>query len=127
MFVSQDPDFAEVLTDLNSRELFWLSRGQLEISVVTEGRDPRRISGFIIGRKSCDSKCPPSCSSRVLVIPSGCDTTEASNSGVTENVFSLLELVCAHPPVAVFVLLPMANLAYRPSVGFGGARLFLFL
>lgn len=53
----QDPDFAEVLTDLNSRELFWLSRGQLEIAVETEGPDPRRISGFITGRKSCDSKC----------------------------------------------------------------------
>lgn len=55
----QDPDFAEVLTDLNSRELFWLSRGQLEIAVATEGQDPRQISGFITGRKSCDSKCPP--------------------------------------------------------------------
>lgn len=54
----QDPDFAEVLTDLNSRELFWLSRGQLEIAVATEGQDPRQISGFITGRKSCDSKCP---------------------------------------------------------------------
>lgn len=54
----QDPDFAEVLTDLNSRELFWLSRGQLEITVTTEGQDPRRISGFITGRKSCDSKYP---------------------------------------------------------------------
>lgn len=54
---AQDPDFAEVLTDLNSRELFWLSRGQLEIAVETEGLAPRRISGFITGRKSCDSKC----------------------------------------------------------------------
>lgn len=54
---AQDPDFAEVLTDLNSRELFWLSRGQLEIAVETEGPDPQRISGFITGRKSCDSKC----------------------------------------------------------------------
>lgn len=53
----QDPDFAEVLTDLNSRELFWLSRGQLEIAVETEGQEPQRISGFITGRKSCDSKC----------------------------------------------------------------------
>lgn len=54
----QDPDFAEVLTDLNSRELFWLSRGQLEIAVATEVQDPKQISGFINGRKSCDSKCP---------------------------------------------------------------------
>lgn len=55
----QDPDFAEVLTDLNSRELFWLSRGQLEIAVATEDQDPQQISGFITGRKSCDSKYPP--------------------------------------------------------------------
>ncbi|MEQ2164288.1 hypothetical protein GOODEAATRI_005070, partial [Goodea atripinnis] len=54
---SNDPDFAEVLTDLNSRELFWLSRGQLEMAVATEGQDPRQISGFITGRKSCDGKC----------------------------------------------------------------------
>ncbi|XP_034722598.1 chordin [Etheostoma cragini] len=52
---SHDPDFAEVLTDLNSRELFWLSRGQLEITVATEGQGPRKISGFITGRKSCDT------------------------------------------------------------------------
>lgn len=44
------------------------------------------------------------CSSRVLVIPAGRDTAEASNSGVTENVFFLLESVCAHPSVAVFVI-----------------------
>uniref|UniRef100_A0AAX7SN02 Chordin n=1 Tax=Astatotilapia calliptera TaxID=8154 RepID=A0AAX7SN02_ASTCA len=50
-----DPDFAEVLTDLKSRELFWLSRGQLEIAVAAEGQDPRQISGFITGRKSCDT------------------------------------------------------------------------
>ncbi|KAM6970135.1 chordin [Aplochiton taeniatus] len=50
-----DPDFAEVLTDLNSRELFWLSRGQLEIAVETEGEEPQRISGFITGRRSCDT------------------------------------------------------------------------
>ncbi|XP_076139095.1 chordin [Alosa pseudoharengus] len=51
---AQDADFAEVLTDLNVRELFWLSRGQLQITVETEGNDPRVISGFITGRKSCD-------------------------------------------------------------------------
>ena len=56
VFSVQDPDFAEVLMDLNSRELFWLSRGQLEISVATEGQDMRQISGFITGRKSCDSR-----------------------------------------------------------------------
>uniref|UniRef100_A0A3B4A8J8 Chordin n=1 Tax=Periophthalmus magnuspinnatus TaxID=409849 RepID=A0A3B4A8J8_9GOBI len=52
---SHDPDFAEVLTDLNSRELFWLSRGQLAIAVTTEGHDPKQVSGFITGRKSCDT------------------------------------------------------------------------
>uniref|UniRef100_A0AAZ3SAV5 Chordin n=1 Tax=Oncorhynchus tshawytscha TaxID=74940 RepID=A0AAZ3SAV5_ONCTS len=52
----RERDFAEVLTDLNSRELFWLSRGQLVITVETEVQDPRHISGFITGRKSCDSK-----------------------------------------------------------------------
>uniref|UniRef100_A0A673YCS8 Chordin n=1 Tax=Salmo trutta TaxID=8032 RepID=A0A673YCS8_SALTR len=52
---ASDTDFAEVLTDLNSRELFWLSRGQLVITVETEGQDPRHISGFITGRKSCDT------------------------------------------------------------------------
>uniref|UniRef100_A0A673YCI2 Chordin n=1 Tax=Salmo trutta TaxID=8032 RepID=A0A673YCI2_SALTR len=52
---SEDHYFAEVLTDLNSRELFWLSRGQLVITVETEGQDPRHISGFITGRKSCDT------------------------------------------------------------------------
>ncbi|XP_056468185.1 chordin [Gadus chalcogrammus] len=52
---AHDPDFAEVLMDLNSHELFWLSRGQLEISVATEGQDTRQISGFITGRKSCDT------------------------------------------------------------------------
>ncbi|KAG7249498.1 hypothetical protein CRUP_006761, partial [Coryphaenoides rupestris] len=31
-FGGLDPDFAEVLMDLNSRELFWLSRGQLEMN-----------------------------------------------------------------------------------------------
>ncbi|KAM9442129.1 chordin-like [Salvelinus alpinus] len=50
-----DTDFAEVLTDLNSRELFWLSRGQLVITVETESQEPRHISGFITGRKSCDT------------------------------------------------------------------------
>ncbi|XP_076850552.1 chordin [Brachyhypopomus gauderio] len=52
---AHDPDFAEVLVDLNSRELFWLSRGQLQIVVETEGHDPRRISGYITGKKSCDT------------------------------------------------------------------------
>ncbi|KTF95487.1 hypothetical protein cypCar_00032425 [Cyprinus carpio] len=51
---ADDSDFAEVLADLNSRELFWLSRGQLQISVETEGQNPRQISGYISGKRSCD-------------------------------------------------------------------------
>ncbi|MGH0151809.1 UNVERIFIED_CONTAM: hypothetical protein FKN15_040136 [Acipenser sinensis] len=52
---NMDPDFAEVLTNLSNREMFWLSRGQLEIAVATEGKNPRRISGYITGKKSCDT------------------------------------------------------------------------
>ncbi|XP_043926340.1 chordin [Protopterus annectens] len=52
---AQDPDFAEVLTDLSTREMFWLSHGQLEISVETQGTDSRRISGFITSKKTCDT------------------------------------------------------------------------
>lgn len=81
----QDPDFAEVLTDLNSRELFWLSRGQLEIAVATEGRDPHQISGFITSRKSCDSKC-------VVCV---CVRTRCA------------AVAFVAPPVAVFVVFPL--------------------
>uniref|UniRef100_A0A4W3IHE2 Chordin n=1 Tax=Callorhinchus milii TaxID=7868 RepID=A0A4W3IHE2_CALMI len=52
---AHDPDFAEVLTNLNSREMLFLSRGQLQIALETEGRSPHRISGFITGRKTCDT------------------------------------------------------------------------
>uniref|UniRef100_A0A3P8RQQ3 Chordin n=1 Tax=Amphiprion percula TaxID=161767 RepID=A0A3P8RQQ3_AMPPE len=78
---SHDPDFAEVLTDLNSRELFWLSRGQLEITVATEGPDPRQISGFITGRKSCDTI--------QSVMSSGDALTPGKTGGVGSAVFSL--------------------------------------
>uniref|UniRef100_A0A8C5HPF8 Chordin n=1 Tax=Gouania willdenowi TaxID=441366 RepID=A0A8C5HPF8_GOUWI len=71
-------DFAEVLTDLNSRELFWLSRGQLELSVAAEGLDPLRISGFITGRKSCDT------------IQSVMSSSEALNPGKTGGVGSAI-------------------------------------
>ncbi|TKS81442.1 Chordin Protein chordino [Collichthys lucidus] len=76
-----DPDFAEVLTDLNSRELFWLSRGQLEIAVATEGQDPRQISGFITGRKSCDTI--------QSVMSSGDALTPGKTGGVGSAVFYL--------------------------------------
>uniref|UniRef100_A0A3Q3FU86 Chordin n=1 Tax=Labrus bergylta TaxID=56723 RepID=A0A3Q3FU86_9LABR len=66
---SHDPDFAEVLTDLNSRELFWLSR------------DPRQISGFISGRKSCDTI--------QSVMSSGDALTPGKTGGVGSAIFSL--------------------------------------
>ncbi|XP_075058553.1 chordin [Mixophyes fleayi] len=50
----QEPDFAEVLPDLSSREMQWLAQGQLKIAVLTEGRHEQHISGVITVRKSCD-------------------------------------------------------------------------
>ncbi|XP_030634623.1 chordin [Chanos chanos] len=78
---THDLDFAEVLTDLNSRELFWLSRGQLQIAVETEGHDPRQISGFITGKKSCDTL--------QSVMSSGDALTPGNTGGVGSAVFSL--------------------------------------
>ncbi|XP_035479514.1 chordin isoform X1 [Scophthalmus maximus] len=80
---SHDPDFAEVLTDLNSRELFWLSRGQLEIAVATEAQDPRQISGFITGRKSCDTL--------QSVMSSGDALTPGKTGGVGSAIFNLYD------------------------------------
>uniref|UniRef100_A0A8C3F0U5 Chordin n=1 Tax=Chrysemys picta bellii TaxID=8478 RepID=A0A8C3F0U5_CHRPI len=51
----QDPDFAEVLSDLSSREMLWLAQGQLKITAETEGRRRRQIAGYITARKSCDT------------------------------------------------------------------------
>ncbi|KAM9315871.1 chordin-like [Gastrophryne carolinensis] len=51
----QEPDFAEVLSDLSGREMQWLAQGQLKIAVQTEGRHGQRISGIITVRKSCDT------------------------------------------------------------------------
>ncbi|XP_068135452.1 chordin isoform X2 [Hyperolius riggenbachi] len=51
----QDPDFAEVLPDLSSREMQWLAHGQLKIAVQTTGRHGQRICGVITVRKSCDT------------------------------------------------------------------------
>ncbi|CDQ87194.1 unnamed protein product, partial [Oncorhynchus mykiss] len=76
-----DTDFAEVLTDLNSRELFWLSRGQLVITVETEVQDPRHISGFITGRKSCDTI--------QSVMSSGDALTPGTTGGVGSAFFHL--------------------------------------
>uniref|UniRef100_A0A8C8RFV1 Chordin n=1 Tax=Pelusios castaneus TaxID=367368 RepID=A0A8C8RFV1_9SAUR len=52
---AQDPDFAEVLSDLSSREMLWLAQGQLRITAQTEGQRRHQISGYITARKSCDT------------------------------------------------------------------------
>ncbi|XP_071998468.1 chordin isoform X2 [Engystomops pustulosus] len=52
---SQEPDFAEILPDLSSREMQWLAQGHLKIAVQTERRHGHRISGPITVRKSCDT------------------------------------------------------------------------
>ncbi|XP_029028322.2 chordin isoform X2 [Betta splendens] len=90
---SHDPDFAEVLTDLNSRELFWLSRGQLEIAVTAGGPDLRRISGFITGRKSCDTI--------QSVMSSGDALTPVKTGGVGSAVFNLYDNGTLHYQVQV--------------------------
>ncbi|XP_025926775.1 chordin [Apteryx rowi] len=51
----EDPDFAEVLSDLPARELQWLVQGQLRIVAETEGRHARRLAGTITTRRSCDT------------------------------------------------------------------------
>nr|XP_033815144.1 chordin isoform X2 [Geotrypetes seraphini] len=52
---AEESDFAEVLTNLSSLEMFWLAQGQLRISVEVEGRQNLRISGYITVKKSCDT------------------------------------------------------------------------
>ncbi|XP_029472726.1 chordin [Rhinatrema bivittatum] len=52
---AEDSDFAEVLTNLSSLEMFWLAHGQLRISAEVEGRQNLRISGYITVKKSCDT------------------------------------------------------------------------
>uniref|UniRef100_A0A673NM08 Chordin n=1 Tax=Sinocyclocheilus rhinocerous TaxID=307959 RepID=A0A673NM08_9TELE len=78
---ADDSDLAEVLADLNSRELFWLSRGQLQISVETEGQNPRQISGYISGKRSCDTL--------QSVMSSGSALTPGKTGGVGSAVFTL--------------------------------------
>uniref|UniRef100_A0A3P9IP14 Chordin n=1 Tax=Oryzias latipes TaxID=8090 RepID=A0A3P9IP14_ORYLA len=78
---SHDPDFAEVLTNLTSRELLLLYRGQLEITIETQGQDPRRISGFITSRKSCDTI--------QSVMSSGDTLTPGKTGGVGSAIFNL--------------------------------------
>uniref|UniRef100_A0A8C3JPE4 Chordin n=1 Tax=Calidris pygmaea TaxID=425635 RepID=A0A8C3JPE4_9CHAR len=51
----EDPDFAEVLSDLSAHELQWLVRGQLRILAETEGRHARQLAGTITTRRSCDT------------------------------------------------------------------------
>lgn len=52
----QDPDFAEVLSELSAHELQWLVQGQLRIMAETEGRHARQLAGTITTRRSCDSE-----------------------------------------------------------------------
>lgn len=52
----QDPDFAEVLSDLSAQELQLLVQGQLRIAAETEGRHARQLAGTITTRRSCDSE-----------------------------------------------------------------------
>lgn len=52
----QDPDFAEVLSELSAPELQWLVQGQLRIVAETEGRHARQLAGTITTRRSCDSE-----------------------------------------------------------------------
>ncbi|XP_017347036.1 chordin isoform X1 [Ictalurus punctatus] len=78
---AHDADFAEVLSDLNSRELFWLSRGQLQIVVETQGHDPRHISGYITGKRSCDTL--------QSVMSSGDALTPGKTGGVGSAIFNL--------------------------------------
>ncbi|XP_053565037.1 LOW QUALITY PROTEIN: chordin [Bombina bombina] len=52
---TQDPDFADFLPDLSSREMFWLAQGQLEIVVQMDGKQAHRLSGIVTVRKSCDT------------------------------------------------------------------------
>ncbi|XP_059369760.1 chordin-like [Carassius carassius] len=78
---ADDSDLAEVLADLNSRELFWLSRGQLQISVETEGQNPRQVSGYISGKRSCDTL--------QSVMSSGSALTPGKTGGVGSAVFTL--------------------------------------
>eukprot|EP00076_Gallus_gallus_P024614 XP_015146860.1 chordin isoform X3 [Gallus gallus] len=51
----EDPDFAEVLSDLSAHELQWLAQGQLRIVADTQGRHPRQLEGTITARRSCDT------------------------------------------------------------------------
>ncbi|KFR00543.1 Chordin, partial [Nipponia nippon] len=52
----EDPDFAEVLSDLSARELQWLGQGgQLRIVAETEGQHARQLAGTITTRRSCDT------------------------------------------------------------------------
>nr|XP_038039620.1 chordin isoform X3 [Anas platyrhynchos] len=51
----EDPDFAEVLSELSARELQWLVQGQLRIVAETEGRHARQLAGTITARRGCDT------------------------------------------------------------------------
>lgn len=85
----QDPDFAEVLSDLSTHELQWLAQGQLRIVADTEGQHPRQLEGTITARRSCDSEQGTA----------GCGSDIAPT---LSSPFSLLSVPeCSHPKRAV--------------------------
>ncbi|XP_065495745.1 chordin isoform X1 [Caloenas nicobarica] len=51
----EDPDFAEVLSEMSAHELQWLVQGQLRIVAETEGQHARQLAGTITTRRSCDT------------------------------------------------------------------------
>ncbi|XP_010571398.1 PREDICTED: chordin [Haliaeetus leucocephalus] len=51
----EDPEFAEVLSELSAHELQWLVQGQLRIVAETEGRHACQLAGTITTRRSCDT------------------------------------------------------------------------
>lgn len=85
----QDPDFAEVLSDLSAHELQWLAQGQLRIVADTQGRHPRQLEGTITARRSCDSEQGTA----------GCGDSIASTPSSPFSLLSVPE--CSHPKRAV--------------------------
>lgn len=85
----QDPDFAEVLSDLSAHELQWLAQGQLRIVADTQGRHPRQLEGTITARRSCDSEQGTA----------GCGDSIASTPSSPFSPLSVPE--CSHPKRAV--------------------------
>ncbi|XP_069474887.1 chordin isoform X2 [Ambystoma mexicanum] len=69
---AQDQDFAEVVLDLSTREMYLLAHGQLQITLETQGKQSHRISGYITGKKTCDT---------IQSVLSGGDALSATKTG----------------------------------------------